>query len=306
MMTDIERWEPPTKVVLPVTDSWVTVLEQVGDLAGKLAVTEFVPKAMQRRPASVAAAILTGREMGLGPMAALRGIDVIEGKPRVTAEMLAARILAAGHRIEWGETTDTRATVRIVRGDGLSEAEATWTKADAERAALWGKGAWGKYPRHMLRHRALTEAAGMACPDVALGLEVAQDTTEPVSPSPRGGTANVRIIPTASHVEDTTTAPPVVVAAEPLEPEPSTPTDSEPEPPADSPTPAQIRKLGAVLGDYAAMVGVKMDRDERRRFVGMLLGMDDLDSVKDLTRNQIGQAIDAIAVLLEPEPEEDQ
>ena len=99
----------------------------------------FVPKAMQGQPASVAAAILTGREMGLGPLTSLRGIDVIEGKPSLTSEMLAARIFAAGHRIEWRAVTDERVTVRIERGDGLSEAEVTWTMKDAQRAGLAGK-----------------------------------------------------------------------------------------------------------------------------------------------------------------------
>jgi len=73
----IQPYEPTQS-----TDSWVPVLQAVGDLATKLAGTPFVPKAMQRQPAAVAAAILTGREMHLGPMASLRGIDVIEGRPR--------------------------------------------------------------------------------------------------------------------------------------------------------------------------------------------------------------------------------
>ena len=90
MMTDLVRRSPDP-------DSWTAVLGDVGDLATKIARTEFVPKGLQGNPAGVAAAILTGREMNLGPMASLRGIHIVEGRASLTAEMLAARILAAGH-----------------------------------------------------------------------------------------------------------------------------------------------------------------------------------------------------------------
>ena len=135
----------------PQTDSWVPVVAAVGDLASKIAGTEFVGKGFRGKPASTAAAILTGRELGLGPMASLRGLQVIEGSVSMTAQMMAGKILAAGHRVEWVENTDKAAEVRITRGDGLGEATARFTIADAQRAGLAGKTNWTKYPRAMLR-----------------------------------------------------------------------------------------------------------------------------------------------------------
>ena len=65
----------------------------------------------------------------------------------MTAQMMAGKILAAGHRVEWVENTDKAAEVRITRGDGLGEAAARFTIADAQRAGLAGKTNWAKLPQ---------------------------------------------------------------------------------------------------------------------------------------------------------------
>jgi hypothetical protein len=259
------------------SDSWVEVLGPVGDLAARLSKTQFVPKALQGNPAATAAAILTGREMGLGPMASLRGIDVVEGRPALTSQMLAARIYAAGHSIEWRVVSDKAVTVRITRGDGLGEAEATWTIADAQRAGLAGKKVWQSYPRHMLRARALGEAAAMACPDVALGLDVLADTTTGDAEPSRGPVTVV-----ALHAEPEPEAEPeLVVVAEHEQPEQrliSVP---------------QMRKLRALLRDLAAATGRPMDPDAAREHISGLAGRA-LGSAKDLTSNEASRVIDLL------------
>jgi len=285
-------------------DSWVHVLGPVGDLAGKIARTEFVPKGMQGNPAAVAAAILTGREMGLGPLTSLRGIHVVEGRPSLTAEMLAARILAAGHTIRWQQSTDTRATVRIERADGQAEAEATWTIQDAQRAGLAGRKVWQAYPRHMLRHRALTEAASMACPDVALGLDVGVTASADEVDRPTHTVVQINAEPELHEVVD------VEPAGEPARVTDPTP---EPEPTQALCTGAQLRKIGALIGELEKVEGRKMDRDERRRFIGWMAGVPDSDtlgSAKELTMEQASQAIGALTDAMlaageppQPEPE---
>jgi len=278
-MTEIERYQP--------TDSWVPVLGSVGDLAQRLARTQFVPRAMQGNPATVAAAILTGREMGLGPMASLRGIDVIEGKPALTAQMLAARVLSAGHAIEWRHVSDKQVTVRITRGDGLTEAEATWTIGDAQRAGLAGKQVWQRYPRHMLRARALSEAASMACPDVALGLDVDSD---PVGQQPAAAPSQVTVVQLG---QDDAEQPAEAV----VEPEPA------PEPAPDLVSRPQMRKIGALLGELETMQGARLGRDERRALIGNLIGLDTLESANDLTKEQASAVIEALQQHLTVDPD---
>ena len=296
------------------TDSWVDLMGPVGQLATQIARTAFVPKAMQGQPASVAAAILTGREMGLGPLTSLRGIDVIEGRPSLTSEMLAARIFAAGHRIEWRAVTDERVTVKIERGDGLSEAEVTWTMRDAQRAGLAGKSVWQKYPRALLRARALSECAQLVCPDVSLGLDVVASVDAPTAPS--GTTTVVQVAPNepkrdvimhaaeqipASYSPVTPSAVDENVSGTVPEVERnSNETVTEPEPNRMVTRP-QMRKIGALLGDYERAQGQKIvDRDERRRFIAQLAGInpDTLASANDLTTEQASAAIDALTDML--------
>ena len=56
------------------------VLNTAHKLASQINGTDFVPKAFRGKPEAVMAALLTGRELGLGPMTALQRIHVIEGK----------------------------------------------------------------------------------------------------------------------------------------------------------------------------------------------------------------------------------
>lgn len=277
------------------TDSWTDVAGDVIKLSDHIARTQFVPKQLQGNPAGVAAAILTGRELDLGPMASLRGIQIIEGKPSLTAEMMAAKILAGGHAIHWVNSTDQECTVKIVRRDGLSEAEVRYTMKDAQRAGLAGKGNWAKDPRSMLRWRALSNAARMACPDVILGLDVGD-----VAPDQSTGSESS----TWTAVQVNTPTP------EPVE---------EPEPEAlpagsDSPetvTQAQLRKLNAQLGELQKLHGEKWDKDHRRGVILQAAGLtpDAVESATELTKTQASDAIERldglIAAGLDPEPGDD-
>jgi hypothetical protein len=260
----------------PDTDTWVDIVGPVGDLAGKIARTPFVPRAMQGNPAIVAAAILTGRELGLGPMTSLRGLDVIEGKVAMTAQMLLARIYRAGHRVVWVAANDKEARVRIERGDGLGEAEAGWTIGDAQRAGIAGKAVWSKYPRAMLRARALTEAAAMACPDVALGLEGAPDHADTEA-------APARIQVHAPEPEPDPQPEPDVVEAEIVE-------EEEPEPI----TGPQMRMMSALIRKHEQTTGTPLDREERRNLIARLAGIDQLATAKDLTKEEASRVIDAL------------
>lgn len=306
-MTDVERYRSPV-------DSWIDVMGPVGQLSAHIAKTDFVPAAMRNRPDAVAAAILTGRELGLSPLTALRGINIIEGRPSLSAELLGARILAVGHKIEWLESTEKTATVHIQRADGLSDATVTWTTRDAERAGLTKKPNWVKYPRDMLRARALTEAARMACPDVALGLDT--DATPEVQSAPNrdARTVTVQVAPrTASErpetpptpepEESSTDAPETVTetptAAEtvPEDPETDAPVlfgDPDPEAPEERINRGQIRRIHAIVRDMEVLANKRLDADEKRTFIVRHAGIDQpetVESLNDLTETQAGWAI---------------
>ena len=152
-------------------------------LAKTLAWTEFVPGALRGKPEAVLACILTGRELGIGPMQSLQQIHVIDGKPGVSPELMRAMILRAGHRIEFGDLSDRAATITGTRADDRSTATVTWTLEDAERAGLcqikdgkpWSRSKTGKrlpwetYTRAMLVARATSELGRLLFADVVAG-----------------------------------------------------------------------------------------------------------------------------------------
>ena len=78
------------------TDNWVEVLPAVGDLATQISGTEFVPVALRGKPAAIAAAILTGREVGIPPMQSLSGIHVVDGWPTLSSELMRQRCSPPG------------------------------------------------------------------------------------------------------------------------------------------------------------------------------------------------------------------
>ena len=62
--------------------------------------TELVPKQYRDRPDAALGAILMGRELRLQPMQSLSMIDVIDGMPSLSAELMNAMVRKAGHSIK--------------------------------------------------------------------------------------------------------------------------------------------------------------------------------------------------------------
>jgi hypothetical protein len=145
-------------------------LRDVFALAERLAQAEgFVPRHLLGKPNAIAASILTGIELGMGPMEAMRSIDIVEGKPTLKAEVMLARAIRAGIVVEWERTDDKIATIKLERG--RAKHRHSFTIEEAQRAGLAGRGNWSKYAPAMLRARCISAAMRAFCPDV-LGASV--------------------------------------------------------------------------------------------------------------------------------------
>lgn len=127
-----------------------------------------------RKAAEAVVKIIAGREFGLGPMAAMNGIHMVDGKPTLAANLIAGQI-----------KRHPRYDYKVIRRDetgceleffekafddkSYSIGRMTFEKKDAERAGLLGKQNWKKYPRDMYFARCLTAGARTYCPDVLGG-----------------------------------------------------------------------------------------------------------------------------------------
>jgi hypothetical protein len=211
-MTDQPKAEIERKLDTPVDEAPLTfkMIQSIAD-------TDMVPSGYRGNPHAIVAAILSGRELNLPPFEAMRSIDVIDGKPSLSAELIERRIREAGHRVKTVEATPDRVTLRGARmGDpgfdpewDVEEATYTWEEAsrvvvrwkmeksksngkwypvkDADgqkipESYLTDKDNWRNYPTDMLYWRCLTRLARRLFPD-AIGATRMTYTAEELSPN---------------------------------------------------------------------------------------------------------------------------
>lgn len=151
------------------TDSWTDVFQDVVELSRGIASTEFVPKSLRNNIPATTAAILYGREVGLGPMTSLTQTHVIEGKPAMSAEAMRALVFASGHELVIEESTGAICRMRGRRAGSEHWTTIEWSIDMARAAGVTGKQVWKSYPRQMLQARATTELCRLVFPDVIHG-----------------------------------------------------------------------------------------------------------------------------------------
>lgn len=132
----------------------------------------FVASGMFKDSRDVAKAIVkiqAGQELGLPPFAAMRGFDVIEGKPAPNAGLTCALVRRSG-RYDYRVTrSDATACVIEWTDGGRVIGESSFTLEEAKAAGLASKQVWRAYASDMLFARALTRGARRFCADVFLG-----------------------------------------------------------------------------------------------------------------------------------------
>lgn len=141
------------------------------NLARTLADSSMLPRQYQKQPANLLWAIEYAEAIRVPTMTAVTGIHVIEGKPTASADLIAGLVRRAGHKLRvWGD--DREAHAQIIRCDDPSfdGFHVVWTMDRAKAAGLTGKAVWRQYPAAMLRSRAITEVARMACSEALHGV----------------------------------------------------------------------------------------------------------------------------------------
>lgn len=145
-------------------------LDQQINYAKAMAVSNLLPVAYQNHPENVLVALAQGQALGIAPIQAMNQINVIKGKPALSADLIAALVRRAGHRLRV-EGDDTYAQATVIRADdpGYIPKPVRWDMERAKRAGLLGNPSWQKYPAAMLRARAISEAARAWANDALYG-----------------------------------------------------------------------------------------------------------------------------------------
>ena len=181
---------------------WAAEARQVAVIAESIAKTSFVPKAFANKPAEVTAAVLAGAEVGLGPMAALRAINVIQGTPAMSALAMRGVAQAHGHEIWIEEVSETRVIACGLRAGSDNVQRVEWTIQRAQRMGLTGKDNWKNQPQAMLIARATSEMCRLIAADALVGLAYAQEElSDEATPKPARKTVQRREIPAPPEPE---------------------------------------------------------------------------------------------------------
>jgi len=156
-------------------------LTEIKEVSTTLSASKLMPEALQKSPADIFAIVLTGQELGLEPMKAIRGITIIKGKPTLSADLMGALVKRESRICEYlrlVESTDKVATYETKRVGEPGTTKISFTSEDAHRAGLQGDN-WRKYPAQMLRARALSGICRAVYPDLLLGVYSEGELEEP-------------------------------------------------------------------------------------------------------------------------------
>jgi hypothetical protein len=288
----------------------VARLRGAAEYANYVANTALVPEALRGKADEVAAVILTGEEVGLEPMAALRSVAMIAGVPHFRAESLRGLVVSRGHELWVEESTVTRAIVAGRRGGSDRVGRVTWTMDDAKRANLAGKPNWRAYPREMLVARATAALVRQMFADVVLGLVAAEelDEYELNGAAPQLEAAPPEDVekpkPAARTRRRAARQPAAAPAASPP-PEPARPPVTPTPPPDEQPEPEGLAELESTDAQRRQIFALFRDaglaeRDEQVAFVAEAIGRT-VASRSELSFAEASTVIDALRAAEKPQ-----
>lgn len=113
--------------------------------------------------------IMAGQEIGIPPIASMRGIYIVKGQVSMSSQIMAALIKRSptyDYRVV--ETTNQQCSIQFFE-NGEPCGNSTYSIDDAKVAKLSAGDTWQKHPKMMLFNRAMSNGAKMYCPDIFHG-----------------------------------------------------------------------------------------------------------------------------------------
>ena len=244
------------------------------DYARAVSGAAMLPQAYRGKPADIMLAVGLGQSMGLAPAEALYRIDVIQGTPTASAELIASNVRKAGHtlRVRVDEAAGSVTATIIRRDDPDYEHTVVRDMAWAKQMGLDKKDNYRKQPLTMLQWRAVTAVARLAASEALYGVGH-----------------------TADEVRDTVPSAAPTVTADAFTAHPTS--GGTPEAAADTgeaPDQEQLRRMFALFDERRPDL---TNRDNRLRYCSLKTDTD-ITSSADMTAAHVAQVITA----LEDEP----
>lgn len=262
-MSEMTVHQPAPAAVL---DTQMRFAQAVTETGGSI-----LPKAYQGNAGNALIAINLGSSMGLAPAESLYRIDVIQGTPTASAELVASNVRKAGHKLRVKVDDQAQSvTAEIIRADDPDYTySVTRDMAWAKKMGLAGKDNYVKQPMTMLQWRAITAVARLAASEALYGVGYTSDEIREMPPTQQA------VAVTADQFVKT---------------EPEAPAEQQ-EPTHIPPSQAQFRALYAVMADDK--VNTK-DKAEIYAWLGQAVGRE-ITSGNDLTKDEASRIIDYAA-----------
>lgn len=131
-----------------------------------------------KNPAQIVMALQAGREVGLMPIQSINSFYLVNGNIRLWGSSVPGLLRRAGWQIKWLASTVIRAEVVLVSPKGEETLPEAFTIDDATKAGLASSNTYMKFPRNMLRWRALGNAIRFNCPEVLMGHYMVEEVSD--------------------------------------------------------------------------------------------------------------------------------
>lgn len=246
-----------------VPSEWTLMQQQ----ASTLVASGFLPKAIDT-PQKAVAIIMLGRELGIAPWAALGTINVIQGKPAASPQLMLALINRSGQLEDMRIDDDGQTCTVMMKRKGRTAHSESFSMDDARRMMtteyvngqkrsipLADKYNWQQMPTVMRKWRAVAACARIVFADIILGLYTPDEMGADVSADEQGNMTVIDVRPEPAqqsgngHIStDKPIALPTGAGVQPNRPTPP-PTASTP------PTTGTVEESANDLIDFGAEQG---------------------------------------------------
>lgn len=253
--------------------------------ARALATAELLPPAYRNNPGNVLLAVEYGNALNIPPMTAIQGVHVIQGKPTLSADLMAALVRRAGHKLRVQVDDAPEAVAQLIRADDPDFTyECRWDMERAKRADLLGKGTWKAHPKAMLKARAIAEVVREGASEVLHGVIYTADELGAEVVDGEEVTVNTETGEIVANASDTTGD---AIAQEHAAQDEYA--EDKAEETLNQPiTPGQLKKIGAMMREQEIT-----DRTAALNYVAAVIGRD-ISSRNDLTKHEAHAVIEAL------------